>query len=443
MTKRARKRLSLAIAAAVLGLLACATVAQASSIVYIKDHDVWLSSPDGAVQRQVTTDGSAQLPYYSPSQADDGTILAGRGLHFQRLDRRGAKLGAPLASILVGKPATVFAVGPYSPKISPDGRKLAYWIGTNSSWFDYGSGTTWNSPKDAVVWQDAHSGAQLGYTMFYQDPAWLADSSRALLNAPFNRQTAQIVIGAVGADHNALSGFFVDGDALPAGETYWDDIADPELTPAGDKLAALRGGYGETIRFYDTRAAVPVISPCYLAEPVGGSAAGPTWAPDGSALAWEEADGIWSTPVGALGAQDCGWAAPRLLIPGGSEPDWGPAAVSGQTSPQGGTAKRTGRALRIEAARRIKVSKLLRRGLRVTVTTNGPRKLAVKLVARGRVFARSSYRLEAAGSRALFLRPSRPNRSRVRAHRKLTLRVTATNPAGRRATATQALRLMS
>jgi hypothetical protein len=439
MNKGALKRLSLAVAAAVLGLLAWAAVAQASSIVYIKDHNVWLSSPDGAAQRQLTTDGSGQLPYHSPSQADDGTILAGRGLHFQRLDRRGAKLGDPIASLLVGKPATVFAVGPYSPKISPDGRKLTYWIGTNSSWFDHGSGTTWNSPKTAVIWQDALNGAQLGYTMFYQDPAWLADSSRALLNAPYNRQTAQIVVGAVGANHNDLGGFFVDGDALPAGETYWQNIADPELTPAGDKLAALRGGHGETLRFYDTRGAVPVVSPCYLAEPVGGSAAGPTWAPDGTALAWQEADGIWSTPVGALGAQDCGWAAPRLLIPGGSEPDWGPSAASpGQTSPQGQT---TGQALRIKAARRIKIGKLLRGGLRVTVTTNGPAKLAARLIARRRVVARSSSRLQAAGSRALLLKPSRPNRAGVRSARKLTLKVTATDSAGRRVSATRMLRL--
>jgi hypothetical protein len=442
MNKGTRIRLALAIAAMALGLSGWAAAAQASSIVYIKDHNVWLSSPDGAAQRQVTTDGSAQLPYYSPSQADDGTILAGRGLHFQRLDRGGTKLGAPLPSVLVGKPATVFAVGPYSPKISPDGRKLAYWIGTNSSWFDYGSNTTWNSPKDAVIWQDAITGAQLGFTMFYQDPSWLADSSGAFLNAPYNRQTAQIVIGAIGADHNNLRGFFVDGDALPPGETYWDDIADPEVTPAGDKLAALRGGSGETIRFYDTRGAVPVISPCYLAQPVGGSAVSPTWAPDGTALAWQEGDGIWSTPVGALDRQDCGWAAPRLLIPGGSEPDWGPVDVSpGPTLPQGGTAQETGRALGVNAARRIKVGKLLRRGLRVTVTTNGPAKLEVKLLARGRVVARRGSRLEAAGSRALVLKPSRPNRARVRSNRRLTLKVTATDPAGRRATATQGLRL--
>jgi hypothetical protein len=176
--------------------------------------------------------------------------------------------------------------------------------------------------------------------------------------------------------------------------------------------------------------------------PVGGSAAGPTWAPDGTALAWQEGDGIWSTPVGALGSLDCGWSAPRVVIPGGSEPDWGPADITAsQPSAQPRSAPQTGPTLRVKAAHRIKLSRLLRRGLRVTITTNGPAKLAARLLARRRVVARRSPRLKAATSRALLLKPSRANRARIRATRGLTLVVTATDPAGRRATATQALRL--
>ena len=74
---------------------------------------------------------------------------------------------------------------------------------------------------------------------------------------------------------------------------------------------ALRGSSAETIRFYDTRSGRPVVSACYLGNPVGGSAADPTWAPDGSAVAWAEGDGIWSTPVGALDSTDCSWANPH------------------------------------------------------------------------------------------------------------------------------------
>jgi hypothetical protein len=114
---------------------------------------------------------------------------------------------------------------------------------------------------------------------------------------------------------------FTDSDSKPVGEYYSQDVGDPELTPAGDKLVALRGANAETIRFYDTRSGRPVVSPCGLGEPVGGSAAEPTWAPDGSAVAWAEGDGIWSprsapwTPQTALGGSRTGSPpAPRSRI---------------------------------------------------------------------------------------------------------------------------------
>ena len=54
-------------------------LASADSIVYVKDGNVWLAAGDGGSQYQVTTDGTAEHPYRSPSQADDGTIAVGYG----------------------------------------------------------------------------------------------------------------------------------------------------------------------------------------------------------------------------------------------------------------------------------------------------------------------------------------------------------------------------
>jgi hypothetical protein len=39
---------------------------------------------------------------------------------------------------------------------------------------------------------------------------------------------------------------------------------------------------------------------------------------------WSEASGIWISPISGGTGADCG-AAPRRLIAGGSQPDWGPA----------------------------------------------------------------------------------------------------------------------
>src|SRR3712207_373630 len=227
--------------AAVATLLLLGGTAHASSLVYVKDHNVWVANPDGSGQRQLTTDGLEALPYESPSQADDGTILAIRGERFVKLDRLGRRIGAPLPSILVGRPPNAYAFGPFSAKISPDGTKLAYGIGTLSTWFDHGTNTTWTDPKEAVIWQDAVTGAQLGFTMFYEDPSWLQDSTRALINNSGNRIAPQIALSAIGQNHNDVLHVFSDHDSRPAGEAYSMDVSDPEAPPAGDKIAPLRG----------------------------------------------------------------------------------------------------------------------------------------------------------------------------------------------------------
>src|SRR4051812_18633821 len=58
-----------------LALLIAPAVANADSIVYIDQGNVWSASPDGARKVQLTTGGQ----WHSPTQADDGTIAAVQG----------------------------------------------------------------------------------------------------------------------------------------------------------------------------------------------------------------------------------------------------------------------------------------------------------------------------------------------------------------------------
>lgn len=148
--------------------------------------------------------------------------------------------------------------------------------------------------------------------------------------------------------------------------------------------------------------------------------AGPTWAPRGTALAWYEQGAIhvWDD------VSRCAGASSKPVIPGGSEPDWGPADVNpgpreGEVPPPGppapapaapkpgdgkppapkpstpqGTAKPK---LRLAATVRLRTA--LRRGFRVRVSgaergtialvaKQGKRKLAsgkAKVPASGRV----------------------------------------------------------
>jgi hypothetical protein len=116
---RMRTRILLPLAATFA--LACAGVASADSLVYIKDGNVWLSSPDASKAYQVTFDGG----YSSPSQSDNGTIAALRGGQLVRMDRTGRQLNAPIDGM--GSPGANNGTfyGPYEPRISPDGSKIA------------------------------------------------------------------------------------------------------------------------------------------------------------------------------------------------------------------------------------------------------------------------------------------------------------------------------
>jgi hypothetical protein len=63
------RRVVAACAALLLLALAGAGSASASSLVFVKDHNLWVSSPDGAVQRAVTTQRDRQQGLPQPVAA--------------------------------------------------------------------------------------------------------------------------------------------------------------------------------------------------------------------------------------------------------------------------------------------------------------------------------------------------------------------------------------
>jgi hypothetical protein len=101
---------------------ACATAADADNIVFVRGDNVWVAAPDGTHQAQVTTGRR----FASPSQADDGTIVAiddANMLH--RLTQAGVPRNEPFLTWLGLQGGSGFS-GPYFPRVSPDGTKIAF-----------------------------------------------------------------------------------------------------------------------------------------------------------------------------------------------------------------------------------------------------------------------------------------------------------------------------
>jgi hypothetical protein len=325
------KRLSIIPAVISLALALAPAPATAASIVFVKGGNVWVSAPDGTGQRQLTTGGY----WDAPSQADDGTILAQRGTELYRLDRSGRELAPAFATTFTGAPPTW--AGPVSPVISPDGVNQAYGGEiTDSGYYDYGCGCYVYTHKFATWWGSATHYSQPNQTLGqqdYVDPSWI-DNSHLLLSST-GILIDQVATYAPGGGDNSMIQWFSDPDSTVQG------LGPGAITRSGDKLAFVanvNGGVGNEVRIYSTTGPPPLAPGDPLNVPVDTCNIGPnnfqslrvSFSPDGRSLAYDAPDGTHLVTL--AGYPSCAGLTDRLIIPGGSEPYFGPADV-GHTSP--------------------------------------------------------------------------------------------------------------
>ncbi len=304
-----------------LTLLTFAAPALASSIVYLSSGNVWLASPDGQIQRQVTYGGGWDLP----SQADDGTLLALHGGYLLRLDRQGHVLSS-VATVFTSAQPGGGLVGPITAAISPDGVHQAY-FGENTTGAYYPPcNCILTDSHTFVLWGFSDHFAQPNETLGQQDygfTTWI-DNSHLLLSdgALLIKQVATYTLG--GGD-NSMTQWFSDPDANV------HSLGASAITRAGDKLAFIAdygSGLENQIRIYTSNGAPPAVPTdrCNM-TPAG---AGPfftqlSFSPDGQSLVYDAGDGIH---VNALaGLPSCTGITDKLIIPGGARPYWGPADV--------------------------------------------------------------------------------------------------------------------
>ncbi len=319
----------LALALAVAGL--AATTARADSIVYVKSDAVWLASPDGKHQLKLTSGRK----YASPSQADDGTIVAlGDDNHLYRFSHTGRPIGKPVPTWLGLGGGQGFS-GPYRVRVSPDGKKVAFTV-LHVEGLDQVSG---NSEVEGItsysyVGRYTPPGV-LGLVKGWDNPAWI-DNSHTIA---FNPGSDAFPGGVNVAYHELGHANPATTDDMHHAYTWFDDpvasyMVFGDITRKGDKLAVGEDGFAatRTIRLYSVATRPPYSDDaptyrCRLTNPPGAGFESVTWSPDGQSLAYEAGGSIYTVHVGGIANGCSSLGRPRLLVRGATSPSWGPVGV--------------------------------------------------------------------------------------------------------------------
>jgi hypothetical protein len=347
-----------ALTAALACICVSAPAALADSIVYEKDGNIWLASPDGSGAHQVTSSGG----YSKPTQANDGTIVAVKDKLLHRMDRAGRLLN------LAGDSS---GTGPLTPALAPGGALVAYNY-TNLGPIAPGMRTALSQSTRET------SNDEIFNIGGWSNPSWIGDGMVLMFDGSptFTGDTLIYTVGGSGTQ--------------PWYEDPGLSLAGGEVDPTQTRLAATDGA---VLRLYRLNAPPPAIavdsSVCDFTNPAG-SFFRPTWSPDGGSVAWQDDEGIWAATIDQATCQ----GDANLVIAGGKAPDWGPAAP--------------GAALTAKAPKRIRLAALLR-GMKVGVKCTC--RAVASLYLGKRLVGRAGKRLTVSGS--LKVKPSRAGRARL------------------------------
>jgi hypothetical protein len=304
--------------------------ARADSIVYLKGGKVWIANADGSGARAFTEHAYG---WASPSEADDGTVVAAGGLsrvnpdgtdsdgssELYRFRPDGNQIGKAIPTYGSYSSPSCPYYPPTSVRVSPDASKIAYGI------LDCGAGgeyvALWTPATATGLSFPNQTRGQVDFT----EPVWI-DSNRFAIS-----HSGPPVFGAHWGEH-AVG----DGDNVGQGwsESPMDDYAAHAVISRSGTQAAVfyedSSGWTDgrprnvQLWLYSNPSMPPGFNAAYgdpvCKVPLDASKwvrdVSPTLSPDGTKLLWGDGDGVEIAPI----TSGCSAIAPHLLVPGGSEP---------------------------------------------------------------------------------------------------------------------------
>lgn len=298
--------------------LAASGPSTAGTIVFIRNHDIWVARGDGSSATRVTRDGTAAKPYRYPSMSDTGVIATVRDEAIVLLKQNGTvvrRIPVPKGHLYLNNGAGSFGVtGAVDAEISPDGSKVAYHqvrFASLGSPADVRTGFTDTTGLSRLE----KYGVVLG-----DEFAWLTNARGLLIDG-------EIHVHQLGGSSEAQRWF----RQVEVTEDWGDSPGAPDVSRDGRLVAWTSYTTGRILLARingNIRTSIPGAPTglCGLAPDAGAQAlAYPSFSPDSSSLLWQENGNEvrvgWDFEVSA----GCASTQFKRLLTNATQPDWSPA----------------------------------------------------------------------------------------------------------------------